>query len=249
VAAVPADDPLERSARSLLAGWDGEVRPESVGATIYDAVRYHLLRVVYAELGDLVGAQGGVGAFASLPANFYLERALPGLLARAEAARLDQPDPWLGGGRSWAAVIAEAVRLAVLELRARLGPDPARWSYGRVHTLTLRHPLGGVAALAPIFNRGPWPMGGDGDTVNMQYLHRDTASGPAYNAPCYRQILDPGDWDSARIALPTGQSGHPASSHYADLAAAWRAGGYLPLLWSREAVERHTASVLTLEPA
>jgi penicillin G amidase len=146
-------------------------------------------------------------------------------------------------------VIAEAVRLAVLELRARLGPDPARWSYGRVHTLTLRHPLGGVAALAPIFNRGPWPMGGDGDTVNMQYLHRDTASGPAYNAPCYRQILDPGDWDSARIALPTGQSGHPASSHYADLAAAWRAGGYLPLLWSREAVERHTASVLTLEPA
>jgi penicillin amidase len=249
VAALPVDEPLERSARSLLATWDGELTPNSVAATIYDSVRHHLARVVYAELGELVGAQSGLGAFGQLPSNIYLDRAIPGIIARAEAARLDDPDPWLGGGRSWAGVIHEALRLAVVELRHRLGPDPARWTYGRVHTLTLRHPLGSVPALAPIFNRGPWPMGGDADTVCMQYTPRETAAGPHYNAPSYRQIFDVGDWDSARIILPAGQSGHPASNHYADLAAAWRAGGYFPLLWSREAVERHTAAVLTLEPA
>jgi penicillin amidase len=248
VAALPVQEPLERTARSLLAAWDGQLTPDSAAAAIYDAVRHHLARVVYAELGDLLLAQGGLGAFGSIPANIYLVRALPGIIARAEAANLDAPDPWLGG-RTWAAVIGEALRLAVAELRAKLGPDPARWSYGRVHALTLRHPLGAVPALASIFNRGPWPMGGDVDTVCMQFAPRDTAAGPHYHAPSYRQIFDPGDWDSARVILPAGQSGHPASSHYADMAAAWRAGGYFPLLWSREAVERHTADVLTLEPA
>lgn len=249
VAAVPADEPLERSARSLLAAWDGEVTADSTAAAVYDAVRFHLSRVVYAELGELLGAQGGVGAFGGIPSNNYLERALPGILARAAAANLDTPDPWLGGGRTWAGVIRETLRRAVAELRTKLGPDPARWTYGRSHTLTLRHPLGGVAALAPIFNRGPWPMGGDVDTVCMQYTPRETAAGPLYNAPSWRQIFDPGDWDAARVILPAGQSGHPASGHYADMPGAWRAGGYFPLLWSREAVERYSEAVLLLEPA
>ena len=44
-------------------------------------------------------------------------------------------------------MLHEALRRAVGELRERLGPDLATWRYGRVHTLTLRHTLGGVAAL------------------------------------------------------------------------------------------------------
>jgi penicillin amidase len=91
-------------------------------------------------------------------------------------------------------------------------------------------------------------MGGDIDTVSQQYAPRETAAGYYYNAPSYREIFDPGDWDTARVALPGGQSGHPASKHYGDLGAAWRSSGYFPLLWSREAVERNTTAVLTLEP-
>lgn len=249
VARLEPAEPLEQAARDRLATWDGELTAASVAGAIYDAVRYHLLREVYTELGELIGAQGGLGAFGALPSNIYLERALPAVLARAEAADdLTQPDPWLGGGRTWGAVLATALHHAVAELRARLGPDPARWSYGRVHSLTLRHPLGSVPALAPIFNRGPWPTGGDVDTVNQHYVPRQTAAGPVYNAPSYRQIFDPGDWDAARVIIPAGQSGHPVSRYYSDMAASWRVGGYCPLLWSREAVERHTSAVLTLEP-
>ncbi|NWF81980.1 MAG: penicillin acylase family protein [Chloroflexi bacterium] len=249
VARLEPTEPLEQAARDQLAAWDGELTAASIAGAIYDAVRYHLLREVYTELGELIGAQGGLGAFGALPSNIYLERALPAVLARAEAAAdLAQPDPWLGGERTWGAVLATALHHAVAELRARLGPDPARWSYGRVHSLTLRHPLGSVPALAPIFNRGPWPTGGDVDTVNQHYVPRQTAAGPVYNAPSYRQIFDPGDWDAARVIIPAGQSGHPVSRYYSDMAATWRAGGYCPLLWSREAVERHTSAVLTLEP-
>lgn len=249
VARLDPAEPLERAARDLLAAWDGEVTAASAAAAVYDALRHHLLREVYAELGGLLGAQAALGAFGSTPGSIYLERALPMLLACAEAApALDAPDPWLGGGRTWAGALRAALSRAAAELRARLGPDPARWRYGRVHSLTLRHPLGAVAALAPIFNRGPWPTGGEMDTVNHHYIPREQAAGPRYNAPSLRQILDPGDWDSARIILPAGQSGHPASRHYADMAAAWRAGGYVPLLWSPEAVAGHTVATLTLEP-
>jgi penicillin amidase len=248
VARLSLNEPLERAAQGALAAWEGDLTADSAAGALYDSLRYHLMRVVFAELGELIGARGGVGAFGGLPSNSFLERWMPGVLERAEAAELERPDDWLGAERTWAGVLHEALRRAVGELRQKLGPNLAVWRYGRVHTLTLRHTLGGVAALARIFNRGPWPMGGDIDTVSQQYAPRETAAGYYYNAPSYREIFDPGDWDTARVALPGGQSGHPASRHYADLGAAWRSSGYFPLLWSREAVERNTTAVLTLEP-
>jgi len=249
VADLSLDDPLERAARDLLVAWDGQLGPDSAAGAIYAALRHHLVREAYEEIAPLTTTAAGLGAFGALPGNNYLDRALPMLLARIRRAPTpERADPWLGVGRTWDEVLRAALAKAVAELRQRFGPDPARWSYGRVHTLTLRHPLGGVPALAPIFNRGPWPTGGDLDTVNQQYAPRETAAGPAYNAPSYRQIVDLSDWDASRVILPAGQSGHPASKHYSDMAEAWRAGGYHPMLWSRPAVERHAAATLTLEP-
>ncbi|NTU83222.1 MAG: penicillin acylase family protein [Chloroflexales bacterium] len=247
VADLDLADPTERGARDLLVAWDGALTPDSAAGAFYDILRYHLPRVAYAELEPLIGATAALGAFGGTPSNFYLERVLPELLARIAAAPApERPDPWLGEGRTWSGVLREAVGRAVADLRERQGAAPARWSYGKGHSLTLRHPLGGVPALASVFNRGPWPTGGDLDTVSQNYIPRDTATGYFYNAASYRQILDPGDWDSARVILPAGQSGHPGSSHYADMAAAWRAGGYFPLLWTPEAIERHTVETLTL---
>jgi penicillin amidase len=243
---LPTDDPLEAQARDLLAAWNGELTADCVGGTIYAALRYHLERVVYQELEALRLAQAGLGAFGGLPLTFLLDRTVPDILARCAAVPRTYADPWLGG-RTWESVLQESLRRAVAELR-QLGDNPQRWTYGLVHRLTLRHPLGSVAALAPIFNRGPWPTGGDLDTVAMHHIPRDNPAGPVYTSASWRQIFDLSDWDAARVILPNGQSGHPASRHYADQTAAWRAGAYQPLLWSRAAVERHTADVLTLTP-
>lgn len=249
VADLPIDQPIERTARDILVAWDGDLGPNSAAGAIYDALRYHLLRLAYAELGDLITATAGLGVFASVPANNYLDRALPTLLERIAAAPVPgRPDPWLGAGRTWDDLLRTAIARAVADLRKR-GGDPARWSYGKGHRLTLRHPLGGVAALSAIFNRGPWPTGGDIDTVNQAYTPRNSPAGPIYIAPSYRHIIDVGGWDSSRVILPAGQSGHPASHHYSDMTDAWRGGAYCPMLWTRAAIERDTAAVLMLEPA
>jgi penicillin amidase len=242
---LPADTLLAAAARDALANWDGELTAESVPGAIYATLRYHLLRAAYRELEALRLMPTGLGAFATLPANMYLDRALPDLLRRLAAG----DDAWLGDGRTWGGVLSEAWRKSLDELRGRLGDDMAQWRYGRIHTLTLRHPLGSVPALARIFNRGPWPMGGDLDTVCMGHAARDTAAGPTYVAPSYRQICDPGDWDRSRSIHPTGQSGHPGSRHYNDMARPWREVGYHPMLWSREKIEAATVATLNLEPA
>ena len=46
-----------------------------------------------------------------------------------------------------------------------------------------------------------------------------------------------------------GQSGDPFSPHYRDLAPLWANGRYVPMLYSREAVEAATAERLVLNPA
>ncbi len=246
VARLSLEPGIEQRIRDILVGWDGQLHAESVAGAIYDGLRYHLLRIVYQELANLFHAPAALGSFSVLPANIYLECALPMVLERMASQPLDQPDEWLGNGRTWGGVLRAALARTAAELAERLGKDPARWQYGKIHSLTLRHPLGSVPALTPLFNRGPWPMGGDLDTVNHCYIPRDIAGMTIFNAPSLRFILDLSDWDASRAILPAGQSGHPASPHYADMTDAWRAGAYHPLLWTRPAVERYTDGVLTL---
>ncbi|MCU0493862.1 MAG: penicillin acylase family protein [Chloroflexaceae bacterium] len=248
MADVPLSDPLERQARELLLAWDGHLTPESVGGSLYEGLRYHLSQRAYAELGDLLTAPAHLGAFGSIPGNAFLNQALPNLLARIAAAPLpERADPWLGEGRTWTSVLQESFALAVADLRRRLGENPQTWRYGRIHKLTLRHPLGSVPALARIFNRGPWPTGGDLDTVNPAYTPRNTAAGPVYNGASYRQICDTSDWNKSRSIIATGQSGHPGSPHYIDMQGPWRRGEYHPMLWSRDQVDQHTVATLTLD--
>jgi penicillin amidase len=67
-------------------------------------------------------------------------------------------------------------------------------------------------------------------------------------APSWRQVLDLSDWDASIGTHTVGQSGNPASPHFADLLPLWAKGEHHPMPFSREAVERHAASTLRLAP-
>ena len=51
-----------------------------------------------------------------------------------------------------------ALQHAIKQLEMDLGPDMEQWQWGRVHTLTLRHPFGMLPGLAELFNVGPFPV-------------------------------------------------------------------------------------------
>jgi penicillin amidase len=140
--------------------------------------------------------------------------------------------------RSWPEEMVDAFVAVIRSLRERQGLDTAGWTWARLRPLTLSHPIGRIRPLGPIFNRGPFPWGGDGNTVSP-------AGGVVASM---RMVVEPGDWDGARFALPGGQSGNPFSPHYDDLLPHWRRGSGVAIAWSPAAITRATRHTLHLLP-
>jgi len=131
--------------------------------------------------------------------------------------------------------------------------DIEQWSgsargWDQVHAARFRHPLpDGAWWLGWLFNRGPVPVAGDGTTV-MRISHRRLDGFGAWELPSWRQVLDVGSWDSSKVVLPVGQSGHPMSPHYFDQNELWRQGQYRTVAYSRAAVNAATTHRQLMTP-
>jgi penicillin amidase len=256
-AARPTTDDGMRVLQAI-AGFDGQCTPSSVGCTAYETFEYALLRYLFDdELGDAL-ARDYVGTDPSRVALRNL-LALPQdpLWDRAETAGVTE-------GRD--AMITAAVDQAGRLLRDALG-RPSDWTWGRLHRITWAEQTLGTSGVGPLgflFNVGPYPAPGAGDAVN----NTGTDLGAGYAdpadpestpgslrdvfattyAPSMRMIVPMSDLDGARIVHAPGQSGHPFSRHYADLADDWLAGRSVPLRYSAAAWGPAATEVLTLTP-
>ncbi len=222
--------PAAESALGLLRNWDGVMSPESGAAALSEAALRHIIReAVSPEIGS-----EGAEAYLHLAAYPYM------FLQNI----LDDPEsPWWHGERE--AVLSRALQDAVAELQPALGADPAAWTWGGMHAMVFSHPLGKIGPLRPVFNRGPYPTGGNWNTIDSGAYYPDSAYVMGLG-PAYRIINDLSDWDATRSIIPTGQSGHPYSPHYDDQIAPWLAVEYHPLPFSPEAVEAGTVEVLRI---
>jgi penicillin amidase len=108
----------------------------------------------------------------------------------------------------------------------------------RYHRLRLQHPLGVVPGLARVANRGPFAVPGDPDTVWQTSQFNNPTNDHAMVGPSHRHVVDMSDVDRSVAVLCGGQSGHPASPHYADQIAMWRRGEVRPAPFTRPALER-----------
>ncbi|MGW0908868.1 penicillin acylase family protein [Streptomyces sp. NPDC002853] len=225
------------AALALLRDWDTRLTADSPAAALFEVwYRRHLRPALLARaLGGAVGEE-------------RVEQALAGVLpvedgagdARVDMELLDQgPDPGL---------LLGTLSSAVDEVAGLLGDDPAAWSWGALHHAHPHHPIAALlAGPAPEWAAvGPAPRGGSGDTVGA------AAYGPGFRQTAgatFRVVVDVGSWDDSVAMNSPGQSGDPGSPHYDDLFAGWAADGSFPLLYSREAVEKHTRRTITLRPS
>ncbi|WP_322800047.1 penicillin acylase family protein [Thermoflexus sp.] len=240
-------EPADEEEAWLLAqvrAWDGRMDPGGVAPTIVAAVEWMLLRqLLKPRLGSTWRRYLGEPLNAFLPGqSFY--RTAPHALREI----LRRGDPFWLGERPAVAWVSEAFREAVRWLRGRLGKNPARWTWGRVHRVTLRHVLGQAPVLAPFFNRGPFPLGGDGDTPLQAGFQGNQFGGPLGALPSWRFVADLQDWDRCLAVLPGGQGGSPASPYYFDQFALWHEGRARPMFWRRETVRAHTCRMWRMEP-
>ena len=213
-------DQRETAAIERLRSWDGEMGPDSVAATIYQAFTLRFAReVARLAIGDRDLAER------------WLDRADNGFMRHVSSpwrwqshllALWTEADPELIGCE-WDELALDSLRAALDELEGRFGADPAGWGWGAVHALEFPHALGAAnPALAAIFSRR-LEVGGAQETV-AQVGWDPNDPYRAIWAPAWRIIADAGAPARSRWQAFTGQSGHVASPHYDDLQARWASG-------------------------
>jgi penicillin amidase len=234
---IPGDEVVHRLARlsptgqretravERLKSWNREMRPDSVGASIYQAFMLRLGRdFARAAIGDRDLAER------------YLDRADNGFLEHVTSPWRFQSHVlalWEEGdseviGQSWDELALDALRGALDDLSRRYGPDPEGWRWGDIHPLQFPHALGAVNPLFEwVFNRS-LPAGGAQETV-VQVAFDPNDPYEAIWAPAHRMVADPGAPDTSRWQAFTGQSGQAWSEHYDDLQPRWLAGELQPM--------------------
>lgn len=238
LAGLTSPDPQVQRAIDLLSGWDGAETLESAPAAIAEVwLSKHLGRAIAARVAT-PAAQAIINGVTS-PSQY------------AAVAWLQAPDASLGGDPAAARgeILLESLRAALDELATRLGPDMAAWRWGDLHHA---HFIPSAAALADPalkarLSHGPAPVPGSGQTVGAATYRMDDFA--MTNGASVRMVMDVGAWDNSLVINTPGQSGDPASPHYSDLFPLWAKGQYVPMLWSRDAVEAAAEQVIELVPA
>ncbi len=243
---------LEKAALEILRAWDYMLTPTSIAAAIYtkffNKLEHIFLNTVLGDDDVLKNSYMGIGSNI-LPSNGYASRNKPLLIRLLE----EHDDSWFensvirNGPKSWDSAIKNAFKAALDELRDRLSSNILSWHYGAIHKMTYNHPLGTVKALERFFNRGPYAVGGDSDTINMG-ASLPTNPEVVITVPSYRQIVDLGDLSRSLSIHAPGQSGLPASKHYDDFIPLWMKLEHHPMLFTRQAIEENAEGTLRMLP-
>ncbi|MEK6630531.1 MAG: penicillin acylase family protein [Acidobacteriota bacterium] len=229
-------DTASREAMDRLRKWDGTLNAESPEAALYEAWYEATVRgLLEDELGD------------DLFAEFWIHRnvvakAIDNLVQNGDTAWCDDvrtPEP-----ETCETLLGRTLQQAIASMASRQGSSGvSNWRWDRVNAATFPHqPLDAVPLLRWAFSRSV-PRGGDAFTITPVMPIRDRIF-----VSSYRQIIDLASLDASRFIIPMGQSGHVWSPHYADLLDKWNKVEYLPMRFTRAAVDAATGERLVLEP-
>jgi penicillin amidase len=215
-------------ARQRLLRWDRQVTSSSSDATIYVTWERELSRRLAALRlpPDLAAeySRRGVGSLVQT-------------IVKPTSVWFDAPS-----ASSRDQLLLDALTSAVDQVRNRSGSGDSAW--GRFNAVTFVHPFSISERSRRRFNIGPFAMNGYEETVmSISSPASDRRTGPSFRA-----VFDLGDWDRSVAMNAPGQSAAPGTPHFGDLAKSWAPGGYFPLAFTPEAVQRAAQSTLTLVP-
>jgi len=138
-------------------------------------------------------------------------------------------------------IAAQAIINTLDYLATTLSPNPASWTWGSVHTLTLDFLLPNPSLNLPVQGDMMYPNGyprhGDDGTVDVGSSGLDLTNFTYNLGPAIRFGADIGaSGIQAQNALPGGETFDPASPHYQDQLVQWLAGTPFPLAFTNAAV-------------
>ena len=210
-----------RELRTILAAWDGQLRGDSRGGTVYAVFLDHLVKRLF---------EGPVG-WRLLQRYLDLDHVRPGAIAQAAllAASLRESS----GGWAARARVEEAVRSSLKRtsrtLSFRFGADRERWVWGERYPIDFT-PLVRRAAVA---SRAQ-PLSALAFSGRDELAVSSPQSGFVQFRPgrlfevrsvtSARLLMDLSDDARLLSVLAPGQSEHPGHPHFADGIESWRLG-------------------------
>jgi penicillin amidase len=243
-------DESESGLCEQLAGWDGELAPDSAAGAVVKEFSSLLRRRL---LEPLLGKR----------LLFDYQRYWPTGSLAVELI-LNEEDPFFLPREvpSYRELIATVFREAVANLTRDFGEDELRWRWGSRCPARFRHTLEALGgSVAEKYRVESQDLGSDGECVSssrsvsdyissQQNQALDGNGGPAaiFGASA-RMVWDLGDLDSSSILLNLGQSGEPTSPRYRDHAASFASGRMLAVPFTEAAVRIQAEEILALRPA
>ncbi|NBM18145.1 penicillin acylase family protein [Streptomyces sp. GC420] len=275
---IDVSDKQVREAQKLLEGWDYTQDSDSAAAAYFNAVWRNVLKLAFGNKMPRELRVEGECLYVKPANNSGPADELSRTVRECGEREADQAQP--DGGDRWFEVVrgllkdedsewwqspktrtekatetrddllGRAMADARWELTAELGKDVDTWSWGRLHTLTLKNQTIGTAGpgfMQWLLNRGPWKLGGGEAAVDATGWNAAGGYEVVW-VPSMRMIVNLGDLDKSQWINLTGASGHAYSAHYADQTDKWAKGELLSWAFSKEAVENATEDKLALRP-
>ena len=231
---LTSEDTAAARGLDLLKQWDARDTADSAAAAVYEVwIAKHLgpavVKVVAPKAAEIIGIDASVSTAIDL---------------------LERPDASFGADPNAmrTRILLDSLGAAVGEVTERLGPDPAGWRWGKLHSAQFDHALLPLAdkPTQPQLSVGPLAIGGAANVPHATTYRKSDYR--LLSGASFRMVLDVGNWDASRVINTPGQSGNPFSGHYRDLAPLWATGEYVPLLYSRQAVEAAAGEAIKLAP-
>ncbi|WP_277374163.1 penicillin acylase family protein [Pseudomonas sp. AA-38] len=246
IAALPAGQ-RERADEALkrLMAFDGKLAASSADAAIYGAFLQESARQTFLdELGPETSP-----AWKALveTANTSYSAQADHLLGRPDSPFWD--DIRTPQKEDKPAILARSLAASIDLLESRLGNERRNWQWGKLHTYqwvtdtTRLAPYmsasqrTSINTLKGYLDRGPYPAGGDYSTLNVSgYPWGENFD--TFLIPAMRIVVDFSADEPLIGVNSSGQSGNPASPHYADGIEAWLKGGYMSFPFKAENLDK-----------
>jgi len=193
-------------ALALLRDWDGTMAMDAPQPLIFNAWMDRFNELVLRDAGIPLrdsGPQADFVAFVLSPDGAH----------------------WCNGDCT--TLLRSALDVAVKELSARFGADPAAWRWGLAHQAVFAHP---VLRAIPILGRLTTitiPSPGDDTTVDCGTPVPNQFQ--SVHGPSYRGVYDLADLDRSLFMLAPGQSGNPLSRYSRNFVERWRDGATITI--------------------
>lgn len=238
VAALDKDEET-RDFAEVLKLWNFRDEAEGAAPLVFQEI---LRQTVHATLADELGEELEADYVDDV---YYWQERIESLLVAGDSPFFDDKTTPQKEERD--EILIRAAKKAREALAPRVGKDPRKWQWGKVHTVTFHHPLRRKGLGAGWLGKGPLPMPGSAETLLRGWY--DTRNPyPTTFLASLRFVADLGDDDKMLFVMPGGVVARILHPHFKDQIPAYMSGEIQYFWISDRAIATHTVDKLDLRP-